>query len=377
MATYQEYLNKIKTNSYNLKARVELLRREDESVYKTIEGDIIKGGYSITNENGVRRTCNITLDNSNGEYIPDEYNLWINSQFLLSIGVECNENDYFYVKIGSFVIQNPTLNISESDNVITINGIDKFAFLNGTNRGTLGLTYEIGVGQTIDFSIRQILDEFNILKTPIIHSDYASSVTPYSIIEGRGGVASTLTDNLQGMVSSNVYFNTDGRFVFEPDYDDSSKGVQWHFKSGDFHYRDSKQELDYDNVKNSILVIGDNINGAIYDALAQNTNLQSPTRISLIGEKLEVIEDTNINTTARALLRAEYELKRKTALYSSVQIDTIPIFDIDVDKVIELTEPKLKLDKERFLVESIDVSFGGGVPSMSVSAVKTSELVLS
>ena len=377
MATFNDYLAKIQTNAYKTKAKIELLRRVDETPYSTIEGDIIGGNITINRKNGTRRTCSVVLNNYDGAYIPDEYLFWINSKFKLSIGVLCDDGEYYYVPMGIFVTQNPLMDVGIGrTDTITISGTDKFSLLSGLNSGILGATYIISLGTNIPTAIRTILTTFNDTINPIIHSTYTSEVTPYTITEAYGKTSQNLLFQLQGMLSSNIYYDANGQLVFEPDFNDAGKASEWDFEKGDFHYIGARYEPDYSSVKNKILVIGDNINGAIYDAVAENTNLQSPTRTQLIGEKLEIIEDSNIYTTALAQDRADYELKRKIAVYSGVSIESAIIFHLDVDKVITLTEDKLKFDKERFLIENINIPLGNSASRMTIDVVKTSDLVL-
>ena len=375
MATYQEYLSTIQTNNYRTKAKIEFLRRRDESVERTMYKDIISGSISITNTNGVRRTVNLLLDNSNKEYLPNEYNLWINSQFNFYIGIECEKDDYYYVPMGSFVLQNPSL--SSNDYTISISGVDKFSLLNGSNKGILKASYLVNIGENIPTVIKDALNHWNILKKPLIHSAYANEVTPFKLIEPRGSNAKEFILKLQSMLSSNVYFDPTGRFIFEPDFNDSTKTPIHHFKAGDYHYKGSTYDLRYDEVKNYILVIGSNISGTTYEAVVQNQNLQSPTRVQLIGEIVDIIEDPNIPSIEYAQYRGEYELKRQMMTASSVTIDSIFIPHLDVDKIGLLTEPNFDLSEERFLISDINWTFGLNGGEGTVNMSKTSDLLIS
>jgi len=86
--TLSDYLRMLSEPSYRPKARLTFLRMEDESPYETVEGDILDGNLQITRNNGVRRSCNLTLKNEDGQYIPNVDGLWVNRKFFLEIGLE-------------------------------------------------------------------------------------------------------------------------------------------------------------------------------------------------------------------------------------------------------------------------------------------------
>ena len=57
----------------NKKIRVQFLRSEDESVREDVTSLVenASGSINIQRANGIRRTCDITLFNLDGEYIPN------------------------------------------------------------------------------------------------------------------------------------------------------------------------------------------------------------------------------------------------------------------------------------------------------------------
>ena len=103
----------------------------------------------------------------------------------------------------------------------------------------------------------------------------------------------------------------------------------------------------------------DNIDGAIFDSLVENNDLQSPTSIPNVGfKRVKTIKDSNIYSTALAEVRAEYELKRATNVLNEISIKSIPMYHLDVDNVITLTDAKHNLDRYRFLINGISLPLG-------------------
>jgi hypothetical protein len=163
--------------------------------------------------------------------------------------------------------------------------------------------------------------------------------------------------------------------VFEQDWADDTKGSLWDFSTSEFNYLGATRTYRFDEVYNAVRVIGDNINGnlALYEA--QNTNLASPTSIPNLGyQRTLIIEDSVINTDALAEARANYELKRVTSLYSDVNISCIPMYHLDVDHVITLTDSALGFNRARLLIKELTIPLSTN-GQMTISACVTEELI--
>lgn len=382
--TIQDYIDEINRGIYKPKARISFLRLEDESIYADAIGDIAGGSLQISRNNGVRRSCNISLVNVESEYIPNVDGIWVNSKFFLELGLEIDGENYFFPQ-GIFVVRNPSVVSTNSSSTLEISGIDKFSLLDGQLGGNLNATYIIPDATDINDSIKTILelylDDDSLIpldsKTPILQAIEAGKEdTPYTVRQDIGGTYGNVLLELNAMLSRNMFYNELGHLVFEEDFNDSTKGSEWDFTEEKSAYLGSRHTYEFEQLYNKIIVIGDNINGQIFDATATNANSQSDTNISRIGVKIKVIEDSIIYTTELAEKRAEYELKRLNALQSAITITSVPMYHLDVDRVITLTDSKLGLDEERFVIQSINIPLGvGGI--MTTNAVRSEELVLS
>ena len=88
-----------------------------------------------------------------------------------------------------------------------------------------------------------------------------------------------------------------------------------------------------------------------------------------MGKKTKVCEDTNYYTDELCQDWANYLLKRNTILQSSLNISTIPMYHLDVNKLITITNEKNHLKQEKFLINSLSIPLGIGQMSMSVISV--------
>jgi hypothetical protein len=374
--TFDDYINAVKATTINPRIKIEFLY-PDETVKEEITEDIKSdgGNLSINFQNGVRKSCNVTLINIEKKYIPSPNTIWIKNKFKLWLGFKINGEDYF-ISQGIFVVRNPEVLSNYSEKTVNLTGIDKFALLDGTLGGELDGIYQIPVGTNIYEAIKSILVLVNDTKSPILDGKYISEVTPYTLRKEAGGNYGELLIELAGMLSANIYYNENGHLIFEEgtiDIVDNIKSPIWEFTTDEFEYLGSTVTYQFEDIFNEVLVIGDNIDGNIATGKATNTNLLSSTRTQLIGKRTKVIEDSIIYTDNLALQRANYELKRLVMLQSKSIIKSTPMYHLDVNKIITLTDDYYDFDKERFLIQSINIPFSLG-SQIDIDVVNAVEL---
>lgn len=368
-----EYLNYIKTSTV-LRPRVRMqFLRSGETVESEIITDVLGGSLNINRDNGVRRAVSIEMQNLNGMFNPDRYGVWINRKFKLFLGYNINGEDLFFPQ-GIFVMSNPTYTSTSSGSRVTISGSDKFSLLDGTNGGYLNNIYQIPVSSDPNAAIRALLGIYNDPAEPLLQD--TAVTTPYTIRKNYDDTARSVLEELEFMLSRNVYYNEEGRLVFKDDIDDDQKGSLYDFNFGStsFEYLGSNREADFSKVYNIVKVIGDNVNGDIAIGEARDENPLSPTNVSIIGEKPHppIFQDV-IQTDAQALALAEYVLKRSLILNNLISISSIPMFHLDVDQIITLTDENHGFNRQRFLINSISIPLEVG-GTMSITAVNADEV---
>jgi hypothetical protein len=183
-----------------------------------------------------------------------------------------------------------------------------------------------------------------------------SDKTPYTIYKEYGGFYSDVLLELNNIISYNMYYSVNGKFVCEPDIPNLQKGSIWDFDDSDATLQSVSQTFNFEKSYNIVKVIGDNVNGNIAIGTARNNAPSSSLSTLHIGNKLApIITDENIDTDARAQYRANYELKRYSSMAVEVSITSIPLLHLDVDQVITITDSKEMLDREKFLINSITI----------------------
>jgi len=377
MISFQDYINEMKSSTIRKPIlKLEFLRKEDETPYKEIITELrLDGSLNINNKNGVRRTFSVTLDNKSKLFFPSlDSSIWIADKVKLYLGVNISGEDYL-ISNGVFVIDTPSIN---SDGSVTINGVDKFGQLDGSLGGEVNQLTIINSGTNLETAIRTLMTISQDPNPPIIENSLIAETLPYQMIGEEGDTLGKMLTEIAFAFSCNIYYNVDGYLIFERDVSDGEKGSIWSF-DGDLieevNYQSGSKQYDYSKVYNTILVIGDNINGSIVRASLSNNDLTSDTSIPNIGfERTLVISDDIIYNNTLALERCKYEMKRVNKVLSTGRYSSIPIYHLDVDKVAKITDSRLDSDSERGLIDSITIPFDNS--SMSINLVETFDIDL-
>ena len=174
------------------------------------------------------------------------------------------------------------------------------------------------------------------------------------------------------MLAGCIYYDSVGRLNIEPNEDDlldKNKEIVYNFTQNNCEILGKSREYQFSNVYNDVLCVGATINGYMAKGRATNTNIKSDLCVQRIGKKTKVFEDTNYYSDELCQDWANYLLRRNTILQSSLNISTIPMYHLDVNKLITITNEKNHLEQEKFLINSLSIPLGIGQMTMSVISV--------
>lgn len=327
---------------------------KNEQVVNEITSDLLSGSINITLQNGVRRTCQLNLNNKNGDYIPDKNGLiWLEKKFKVYTGLQINGTDYFNEQ-GLFNLGNPINAGYMSERTAQIEAYDNFALLNGSIGGELDADYVIDVGSSLTDVVAQVFTDAGVIKSPIIYPN--SEVLPYTITKKIGDTYESILTELAAIVSWDVFFDTDGRPRFQPPVNTDIANSVWDFGSTEVTWLGSDHNYDFLAVKNYIVVIGDNINGDLAYATAQDDNIFSPTSVARIGKRTKTIEDSNIYSDDLAQDRADYELKKAIQIIENADMKCIPIDTLKEGEIVTIDDSDNGFNRERYIIKSINLN---------------------
>lgn len=364
--TYSDYLGYIKQNIRRPIYKIELLNSIDETPYEIIEDYIVNnnGNLNISLNEGVRRTCNLNLINKNNKF--NEYfgNLSIGSKFKLYLGDIINDIPYYFQQ-GVFIFDDPSLVSSTSDLRVEISGTDKWSMLNGVNGGILDSTYTIPSGTLVSKLIKDTLNLqiVNDPISPLIDMSLEEVVTTYDITKEAGASVSDIFLEVALNISSYIYYDETGRLILKPVEYDDFKGSIYDFTREDYNYLGATKKYSYSEIYNSVLIIADNTNSDLPPIKAEvvNNDLLDPNSVPNVGfKKTKLITEYTKGITTETLAndRAFWELKKVKARQSSVSMNCLPLYNLDVNNIITISDNKLSSERERFLINSISIPIG-------------------
>jgi hypothetical protein len=388
--SFSDYANLLQQTTLRQRIKIEILRLVDFSIDYEITGDVINDSTATETfalKNGARRTVTFNLQNASltegaGNYVPDIRNNYLapRTPFRLFLGLADEDENIYYVLQGVFLLQDPIVISNYAESIVTITGIDSFGLYDGTLGGETEATYVIPVGTNLYTAVAGVLNVQKYPYAPLLDPQFMTVVTPYTITYATGSNLGDILVELAGINSANIFCDIQGRFVYEEDTSDLTKGSIWDFSTEENTYQGATNTYMYSLLFNSVVVIGANINnvdGDTYTATATNTDLTSNTSVGNLGyTRTKTVTDNTIATNADCLNRANYELKKSIGQECDITIPCIPVYHLDVDQVITITDPSLNYNMERFLITGFTLPFNFG-GQMSITAVSAIDIIFS
>ena len=155
--SFDKYLKVIKED-FRPAIKVEWLN-PDESVNFEFTNALynIDVDLSVNYTNGSRRSCTLTLNNDRKAFPIDFDNIWIGQKFKLWMGIYLDNETPYYFPQGVFYITNPSDTYNPGTRTVTINGADKWCYLDGSLYGRLTGTYQTSIDVDLYSAIRELL----------------------------------------------------------------------------------------------------------------------------------------------------------------------------------------------------------------------------
>lgn len=392
--TFYDYLEAVKKPVLVPCLKLEWLNPDDSIAYE-ITTDLYNtnGTLNVTNQSGCRRTFNLQIHNVDGRYDIDVNKVWLGQKVKLYLGLYIDGTPYL-IQQGVFYLTNPTDIMNTAENCIQLNCTDKWSYLDGTLFGNLDGIYKIpvnsdifdaikallltdrGNGVPIDSTKPNISTFFNTKMTALSNGELVSVLkTPFTATIDKGQTYADVLLQFNTMLAGVIYYDTVGRLNVEPnetDLLDKDKEILYKFDQNNSDILGKSQEFKFTEVFNDILCVGATTNGYLAKGRAINNNIKSDLCVQRIGKKTKVYEDTNYYSDGLCQDWANYLLRNNTILQTSLSLQTIPLYHLDVNKLITITNTKYHLKEEKFLINSLSIPLGLG--QMTISATSINEL---
>lgn len=396
------YLSALKGDFIKL-AKLEFLQ-PDGSVAFSVDNNprntrsntfIAEGQLTVNLQNGTRRMATVTLANIDGAYEYSYNKVWFGQQIRLLMGLVLPSGEDFYLSQGVFYIKRPNERITPSEDFITYNLVDKWAYLDGTLHGNLDGIYEVPVNTNLFEPIASILqfDRGNgqVIdnRTPIFTEYYndktielpdgsivAMNIAPYTIrVDGTNSTYADVILELNSILVGWIGYDATGTLRLTPSQEDildTDKPVQWQFSPREKQWLGVTYETANDEVYNDIIIRGGSLdNYAQVAGRASNYDPNSNTNINIIGRKTLTEERANYYSTQQCEDLAVFRLKRKTVLNKAVSISSTQLFHLTENSLVTIVRPDTGT-LERHLIQGYSLPIGQ-TGEMIISAISVQD----
>lgn len=199
---------------------------------------------------------------------------------------------------------------------------------------------------------------------------------PYDINVGGGSTISALILELNTVIAGLIGYDPNGALRIEPsqdDIDDREKEVIWDFSTDDQMTFDLPETYRNTDMRNDVLIVGQDLSGYEVYGRASNYDPNSPTNINLCGRKLHREENSKYWTSEQCVALAVYMLKRKTNLERQITIQCAPIYHLLENRLVSVRRTdKPGQPVENHLIQSFSLPIGES-GAMSINAVSVSD----
>ena len=376
MPTREQFITQLKSKIGTRVMKIEAVDNDDNVLYLIDDQRVIAGDLNKSGGKGARRGGSLSFDNEDDIFTP-AYNglVWGRKRLRISTGmlIDADNGNPYYYSHGTFVMGNVRPSSKESSEV-EVDLLDKYNLLDGEFGGTTDGSVTIDVGTSISDAVQAVLTLAGETKAPII---YPTAVTlPYTITKEAGSTYSEILEELADMLSWTCYYDNDGYFRFEPEPSLDTQASVWSFDVGDPQEAtilSSESDIQFTNMANNIVVIGDSVNDVTVRAVATDNSTGRGFGVSEIGVITRVISDSLIYNISLAQQRADAELNLGVLSPESIDLSIIHVDILEGEHIIELTNEKLGITTpQRYKIGSLSFPLMvSGDMSVSASRERT------
>lgn len=376
----QNYMRLAKNENKILLCKIEVLDHSEYTIYDITDDIIVDSdNYSKTYEQGTQSKLSFDVYNRDNKYTINENSpFWFDSKFKFYKGLKDDyTGDIYWFSKGIFT----TTNVSQEDDIISVNAVDKFGLLTSETGGAcLENATKINLGDEVGQMFVDMLlqDKGNHKPTdpvaPIIDFDTRHIELGEDLELSTGAYFGDIFIDLAYSLKCRLKYDNFGHLILTrgtSDFEFSSKAEMWVFDDNTTaDCLSASTDYDFSNVKNRVTVWGENFDGESFLAVAENDNPKSPVRISLVGYRVaNTIEDMFGYEQENVDAYAEKYLQMKSIIGLGIKINCTLLPHLDVEDVVIVRNEQLGLDDKRFLISEITIN--GHEMTLSLTNIDT------
>lgn len=367
----QEQYNVQLSNTRTQYIKIEILDN-NYNVINSIEGLCTGGSINIQADNPIRRMCDLSFVLTDRLFPNNTSLIWINKKFNLWIGLKSISDDVVWFDYGMYFMVDPQISDNLAEKTISIKGYDKMCLLTSEFGGQLKNRIKINANTPISTAIKQTMITLGGESEDKLMIDTSEYTVPYNFeIDSGEDVYSVIKKLSDLYMKWQFYYNVDGYFVFEKIKDRTSDPIVWDFTDKNFKLSNSV-DFKFSNIKNDYTVVGrilsDGSQPKKQYVINNTTEPTSDYTTERIGIKELVIKEDSYYTTEACQQRLDYEKYLHTMLINSVSFNSVPIYGISVNQLININNPEIGMTG-KYCITSISMNLAVD-SSMSINAYK-------
>lgn len=275
------YVNKdiqgyISKSVRQLRAKINILNFQMQTVNE-ISGNVTDGNITEDANSDIRRTCNITMVVTNGQFnVQPGGQIWLDKYFQIYIGLDnlyTGETQWF--NKGIYLIDQPSYTFDPVTSTLTFQGYDLMCKMTGLRNGYLeGIPTVIPQGSNIRESMIATVTQLGGFTKYAIQEN--PQTVPYDIQIDPGGTVYDILVALRDILPSwQIYFDEDGVFHYNPIPSGQNEPVMFYDDTWNEVVLSESINTDFSAVKNVVEVWGKTLSPAHYaDATVSGNTYQ-------------------------------------------------------------------------------------------------------
>lgn len=339
---------------------VEVIDKNGNTI-EVIQGLSTGGSLNVSNSSLIRRTGSLSFVLFDS-LLPRKGNiLWMTNKIRIYAGLQnlaMSETNYTHFCLGTFYITEPQVDISRHGSSIGISLQDNMM---RWEEKQLENKIKIEAGTPLNTAVVSLMNSFGEYNIDVEFTDLK---IPYTLEFNEGqSVLDILTKLRDLYMDWECYYDVDGTFVFRQMKIQRVDGepISWKFEKGSQTDLVTvfKESFTYKNVKNRIVVIGqmNQTTGVTPKSEVTISQTDNPFHSDEIGVKTSVIVDSSLKDNIQCDSRAKYELFKASTFQEKLTINTIPLYFLDANDIIEVTNHATQ-EVERYIIDSISIGLG-------------------
>lgn len=245
-----------------------------------IQGVVLSGSINIDANSDIRRTASISLVAIDESFkVASGSKIWLDKYINIWTGIkDIVDGTVAWTNHGIFMPNNPTVQYSPTDKILSFEAVDLMAKLTGMRNGQIeGIPILISAGSNLRDTIISVLSDFTTFTRYSI-DEPTYKIIPNDINIDAGGTVYDILVQLRDINPNyQIYFDVDGVFRFEriPDGTDEPTIVTDDLLS--LLALDYTVNTDFESVKNYIEVYGKSHEPQYFGTVVRSTNTYTIT----------------------------------------------------------------------------------------------------